>query len=973
MASLHFAYQLKELLSGRGSTDASDQHKPAPQQTTVREDQTTVTKDQPGQSPPPINLSLPLDDELLVAMRRTLPELYNATCRLSRANRDAQKLRDAQKAAWTDADTEREISRGMDRGLARGLSVTPQLVRLIDKLKAVPITKRKEEILNLVRANTYTIVVAATGTGKSTQLPQIFLNDSMMNGSRTACRVICVQPRRVAASSLARRVAHERMEKLGDSVGYHVRFNARLPNTRNNITYCTTGIVLQLLQHVPGYLDSISHIVLDEVHERDTDLDMLMLLLRSYVNERLAKGAHVPKIIMTSATIDVDLFASYFQNRLPGGSHAPAPHVSIPGRTFKVSRYFLHDVLDSLPRVHDSSTVDMLLKEASTQTYLKRFRPPSDGPARSEGEVAQRQPAEDSGELASPESFQPAYHDNDPLVPLGLICAAIFNVLRTSTNGAILVFLPGMRDILNVEAALCDFGVKLGFDFSAESKFSILKLHSSLPEGHAAPFESVQHGCRRIILATTIAETSVTIPDVKFVIDTGKSRQNRFYPETRSSELAYDWVSKSCVAQRAGRAGRTQSGEYFALFPKDKYESFRVTRAPEMSRCDLASLSLRVKYALPQTRIEDAFRLALEPPVDFRVSCSVETLKHMGALDQNEELTALGRHLLKLPVRPALGKLIYLGVLFRCLDPVLIIAALGDELSLFRMQHEDELRAETSRLRKEYAEASKSDHITTINTFRKLREVYHREGRAQAMEFAYSQHIRYSRFQDALRGGTQLLQILYDNRFIRRSESAGNDLQFGGAALNENSKNISLVKALLLHANSLNIAAPIPKASDKAYLTDGTREGLVASSVNAAKPPRALLVYDSKKPLTSTMYGFVNTTVVTPLAACLFGGPLEVQDNHVCVDTWLKMPIQNPSLNEGDYSIKLLVEMRKALDMVCVVIYGIDSILTSAGSQYLCRIFSAVGRRIGPVYGASCSPCRNTLQDGRACPRPGIC
>lgn len=470
---------------------------------------------------------------------------------------------------------------------------------------------------------------------------------------------------------------------------------------------------------------------------------------------------------------------------------------------------------------------------------------------------------------------------------------------------------------MNVEKALHDFGPRLGFDFSAVGQFKILKLHSTLPESHAEPFESVPLGCRRIILATSVAETSITIPDVKFVVDTGKVRQHIYYPETRSRELAYCWVSKSCVAQRSGRAGRVRDGEYFALFPKEKFESFRITKAPEIARSDIQELCLRGKKAFPQTPVQDVLRLAIEPPGDARVSAAVAELEHMAALDQDENLTPLGHHLLKLAVHPTLGKLILLGVIFRCLDPLVIIGALGDDLNLFRVPVENQGREVQCRLRSGYAEASKSDHITAINTFKTLREAFYKEGPRGAKDFADSQFIHFPRFNAALKVAEHIVDHLSNQNLIPLQNPDEGDIEFGGADLNVNSGRTSLIKGLLLHVLSLNLAAPAPMAGDRGYLTNANRVGFISStSVNAEKPPRGLLVFDYKQPSSKDPFIFQNTTLVTPLAACLLGRPLEVLDHNLCMDSWLEMPIKVDAKNKGDYAVRLLLETRKALDMV---------------------------------------------------------
>lgn len=878
-----------------------------------------------------MELRLRLDDTLLIVMRRALWELRSSFSNTLKAASDGRKpsisISNLNRRLERSIGARTTLKTIMSRYLANRLEAyrrDPRLSGLLSQVGSLNLNeeKMKEEIIRLVDSNTYTIVEAATGSGKSTQIPRIILNNAIENQLGGFCKVICVQPRRIAASSVARRVASERDEPLGMSVGYHVRLDGIHPKRTGSITYCTTGILLELLRHVPGYLDSVSHIVLDEVHERDIGLDLLMLMLKVSIDERQAAGAHVPKVVVTSATVDVDLFASYFQNRLPDGTFSPAPHVSVPGRTFHVTKHSLDALIPDLPRVFTLQQRRILFRAPPTQMYVKEQL------GSGVGDTLGIQWA-DTGESTV---YDPKLHG----MPVGLLCAAILYVLKTTTEGAILVFLPGLRDIFDVEMELENLGPSFGFNFSDSLGPKIFKLHSNLPEGHDEPFNRGEPGCRRIFLATNIAETSITITDVRFVIDTGKVRQSIYYPDTRASELGYSWISKSSATQRAGRAGRVRDGEYFALFTDKTYESFRLTQKPEMALEDLQELCLRVKNTSPAGRIDGFLRQAIEAPEEERVRLAIQGLQHTGALDEHEELTTLGHYLTRLPVHPTLGRLVILGIVFRCLDPLLITAALGNDLNIFRTLEDADAIALKSEIRKDYAGLSSSDQLTAIRIISVIRDVYYRDGPDAGRACADSHFVHFSRFRTALESARVIVRALTRMNLIPpQVPKPGGNCQFGGHDLNVNSGRLPLIKALLLHANTLNLAVPVidtkkpeeiqetqrvPSVQKSLYRTDTMRvAGISMRSMNASRPPKGLIMYDSKNPTPTGKFDLHNTTSITPLTACLFGGPLQMHDNTLVVDSWLKLQVDVDSDRGQAYATKLLFELRKALDRVSLV------------------------------------------------------
>ena len=171
-------------------------------------------------------------------------------------------------------------------------------------------------------------------------MPQILFEEAIKRSQGSACNIICTQPRRIAATSVAHRVAAERNEALRKTIGYQIRFDAKVPYEPFGITYCTTGILLEKLKHDPdGVLDSVSHVIIDEVHERDVDIDFLMIVLKRALRVRQAEGREVPKVVLMSATIDSDLFARYFSQSDGAGKPQPCPTLSVPGRTYPVRKH----------------------------------------------------------------------------------------------------------------------------------------------------------------------------------------------------------------------------------------------------------------------------------------------------------------------------------------------------------------------------------------------------------------------------------------------------------------------------------------------------------------------------------------------------------------------------------------------------------------------------------------------------------
>ena len=535
---------------------------------------------------------------------------------------------------------------------------------------SLPVTSQAADILDHISKNDVTICMAATGSGKTTQIPQLLLDDAIDRGKGAFCNVVCTQPRRIAAISVAQRVANERGESLGSrsSIGYQVRFDAKLPDFYGSLTFCTTGIFLKRMQnallggmHSGRSLDDVTHVVVDEVHERDVDTDLLLVVLKRLLAVRKAQNKPI-KIILMSATIDPSLFREYFKDE----HGLPAPVIEVPGRSFPVVKHFLDETIPALSDPRRGTS--WVFQEESVLKYVERELGPESTMA--------------LGHTRPRSVFQPDREDgiDDLELPHPLVALTIAHVLDISKSGHVLVFLPGWDDIIAIQRILLDpirFPL-LNMDFSDPSRFAIHLLHSTIPvQEQQAVFEPPPEGVRRIILATNIAETSITIPDVVYVVDTGKIKEIRYDPERHMSSLVSAWVGSSNLNQRAGRAGRHRPGEYYGILGQRRAAMLHPYQTVEMKRVDLSNVVMHVKALdFPGMEVEEVLAATIEPPSSERVTAAMDDLKMVGALDENKNLTSLGRVLLQLPIDVQMGRLVLFGSFFRCLDKALTLAAI---------------------------------------------------------------------------------------------------------------------------------------------------------------------------------------------------------------------------------------------------------------------------------------------------------
>ncbi|KAL7225922.1 hypothetical protein ACSBR1_021134 [Camellia fascicularis] len=510
----------------------------------------------------------------------------------------------------------------------------------------LPAFKVKSEFLKAVAANQVLVVSGETGCGKTTQLPQFILEDEISSLRGANCNIICTQPRRISAISVAARISSERGESLGESVGYQIRLESKC-SAQTRLLFCTTGVLLRKLVQDP-VLTGVSHLLVDEIHERGMNEDFLLIILRDLLPRRPDL-----RLILMSATINAELFSKYFGN---------APTIHIPGLTFPVAELFLEDVLEKT--------------RYSIKSEFDNFQGSS---RRRRQQESKKDPMTELFEDVDIDSHYKSYNTttrqsleawSGSQLDLGLVESTIEHICRREGDGAILVFLTGWDDISKLLEK-----IKANSLLRDPNKFLVLPLHGSMPTiNQREIFDRPPTNVRKIVLATNIAESSITIDDVIYVIDCGKAKETSYDALNKLACLLPSWISKASAHQRRGRAGRVQPGVCYRLYPKLIHDAMPQYQLPEILRTPLQELCLHIK-SLQLGVVGSFLAKALQPPDPLSVQNAIELLKTIGALDDNEELTPLGRHLCTLPLDPNIGKMLLMGSIFQCLNPALTIAS----------------------------------------------------------------------------------------------------------------------------------------------------------------------------------------------------------------------------------------------------------------------------------------------------------
>ncbi|KAI7867553.1 P-loop containing nucleoside triphosphate hydrolase protein [Spinellus fusiger] len=498
--------------------------------------------------------------------------------------------------------------------------------------RKLPVHAKRDEFLELVHNNQFVVLVGETGSGKTTQIPQFLAYDELphLKGKQIAC----TQPRRVAAMSVAQRVANEMDVSLGQEVGYNIRFEDNT-SSKTFLKYMTDGMLLREAMSDPK-LSRYSAVVLDEAHERTLSTDILMGLLKE-----ICKTRKDLQVVVMSATLDAGKFQKYFND---------APLLTVPGRTFPVEIFYTPE-----------PERDYL--EAAIRTALQ-------------------------------------IHASEP-------------------EGDILVFLTGEEEIENAVRKITAEGDELIRSQNA-GPLKVVPLYSTLPpsaqqrifDAPPPPRKAGGTPGRKIVVSTNIAETSLTIDGIVYVIDPGFAKQKVYNPRIRVESLLVSPISKASAQQRAGRAGRTRPGKAFRLYTELAFTKELIEQTyPEILRSNLGSVVLQLK----KLGIDDLVHFDfMDPPAPETLMRALELLNYLGALDDDGELTPTGELMSTFPLDPQLSKMLIDSPKYRCSNEILSIAALLSVPQIFLRPNEARKQADEAKANFAHADG---DHLTLLNAY----------------------------------------------------------------------------------------------------------------------------------------------------------------------------------------------------------------------------------------------------------------
>lgn len=579
--------------------------------------------------------------------------------------------------------------------------------------KSLPIYPFREEFIQAVHENQVLIIEGETGSGKTTQIPQ-YLHEAGFTADGK--KIGCTQPRRVAAMSVAARVAQEMRVKLGNEVGYAIRFED-CTSERTVIKYMTDGTLHREFLSEPD-LQSYSVMIIDEAHERTLHTDILFGLVKD-----IARFRPDLKLLISSATLDAQKFSEFFDG---------APIFRIPGRRFPVDIYYT---------------------KAPEADYID---------------------------------------------------ACVISVLQihaTQPLGDILVFLTGQEEIETCQEILTDRIRRLG---SKVKELLILPVYANLPSDMQAKiFEPTPPGARKVVLATNIAETSLTIDNIIYVIDPGFAKQNHFNSRTGMESLMVVPISKASANQRAGRAGRVAAGKCFRLYTAWSYKhELEDNTIPEIQRINLGNAVLMLKALGINDLVHFDF---LDPPPHETLVLALEQLYALGALNHHGELTKLGRRMAEFPVDPMMAKMILASEKYKCSEEIVTIAAmLSVNGAIFYRPKDKIIHADTARKNFNH---NCGDHLSLLNVYNQWKDSDY------STQWCYENFIQYRSMKRARDVREQLVGLMQrveiemvsnvtETVDIRKAITAGYFYHISRLSKGGNYKTVKHNQSVTIHPNS---------------------------------------------------------------------------------------------------------------------------------------------------------------------------
>lgn len=551
----------------------------------------------------------------------------------------------------------------------------------------LPVSAARDDIAKAVSSSQVVIVSGQTGSGKTTQLPKILLELGRGTHGR---QIVHTQPRRLAARTVAERIASEMGVHLGDEIGYQVRFTDETsPKTRLRVV--TDGILLAQIQRDPQ-LRQYDTIVIDEAHERSLNIDFLLGYLTALLPKR-----HDLKLIITSATIDSVKFQEHFEHAL----HEKVPVIEVSGRTYPVQ--VVYEPLGTAPALMRHVPGFETGAMPGEESYAELSAAPSDG-------------GRDRGSSREP--------DMDMPTAVARACAELI-IHSSHERGArdILVFASGERDIHEFENALRRHYGPRADDMRHPDAIEIMPLFARLSskEQHRV-FEPHTH--QRIVIATNVAETSLTVPGIRYVVDPGTARISRYSKTAKVQRLPIEPISQASADQRSGRCGRIADGIAIRLYSREDYENRPRFTEPEILRTSLGAVVLHMLSVGVARTAEDVTNFGFIDPPDMKaVSDGFNELTELKAIGRKRgevTLTHVGRQLARIPIDVRLGRMVIEAAKSSTPDTLAAVLVIVAFLSLQDpRERPDEARDEADRIHNRYADPS-SDYLTALNIWDRI-------------------------------------------------------------------------------------------------------------------------------------------------------------------------------------------------------------------------------------------------------------
>ncbi|EDW27760.1 GL19838 [Drosophila persimilis] len=743
---------------------------------------------------------------------------------------------------------------------------------MIQERMNLPIYGYRSIIQDTLQRFQVLIIKGATGSGKSTQVPQYVLESAAYHNYPV--RVVVSQPRRIAAISVSERISRERGEMPGIIVGYQIRMNSNC-TSHTVLTLTTSGCLLRALtMDTQAFFQSVTHLIIDEVHERDLDTDFLLLVIKL----ELRRNPYL-RVILMSATMDLNALSAYFGN---------VPVLDVEGRSFGVRIFQMEHILretgymtegmkDVLGNKVDTATEHELLHAYSLTRHM-------------ESEI-----------------------DND------LILSLLELLVNTGVRGAVIVYLPGYNDMTTLMECLC---YSLPMD-----KVQVLLLHSQV-ESHEQNkiFRHYPNIQLTIILSTNIGQTSITIPELVYVIDLGKSKMKIYDAKTNASQLTTVPISQADAQQRAGRAGRTREGICYRLYSCDTFAKMSWYPIPEIQRRTLDEICLLAKIAAPEQSIPMFLSQALDAPQPEAVNQACSRLKLLGVLhDGDESITMLGRIIAELPLSVQMAKCVVYAAYYRCLGSMIIIAAYHSIRDPFFLPVDRRRSYQTQEARLKFTEGINSDLIGMISLFQQYTEASRNSPRdvTQFCERNYLCSKSMAMFFSAvLTLRDSVTRIFKLNQTTRRQASA-------------NDRNNNMLRLALTAGLYPNLAYYDHNKNELVSECDPNVLVSRTSCLLGKKKTRTLasewVLYVEKSRVSDSKSSLEQTSLVSTLHVAIAGGKVlkmaqrpssslglldTAPKGQLCIDHWVRISM-HPMFGEQLINLRML--MKRELDKMLMM------------------------------------------------------